>query len=588
MGSCESVEKQPTIGIKAPSERSCTDIPLCTLFLLSWAGIVVIISYAQNLGADPLKILYGVDYQGNICEDSVATWPDPFYSDVIVCQESCDLTQDGSLYPTPYNSSLYLNWCLPDPSSLVAVPDTFNDAANYASLAMGDLYTSRSAIFLSTLVAVALSYFYLVLARKVGGCMVWAIILLIAAGGGLVTYALFDTAANNTNSLSDDQAYYMQVLGYVFMALTVVYLLIVFALRSRIQLALEVVKEATRALSAMPLLPFFPLVSMLISTLYLAFWMVVCLWIFSATIEEEKEMPADLQPIYGDTYISSSWDTSMQEASAYHFFHLFWNVQFIVYWTFLVCAGATADWYFTPRNETGSDSGKRTMESCVRSTRFHLGTVAFGSLIIAVIQFVRAIVKYIEEKSKAQESKVQRCFFCMIQCCLKCLECCCDKIGKNAFVWTAIYGDSFMPSAASAFSLIWNNLARLAALTAVGDFLLTIGKVIVSLLTTGIVGLVIQNVYAEDLSSIAMPTFAVFILSYLISSLFMVSLDTAIDTIFFCFLVDEKFNKGTGQMLAPPTLLELVDRNAEKSRVRADEMQYGVKSDVGGVTYEKM
>jgi len=36
-------------------------------------------------------------------------------------------------------------------------------------------------------------------------------------------------------------------------------------------------------------------------------------------------------------------------------------------------------------------------DSFFRTVRYHLGTIALASFIIAVIQFVRAVVKYIEE-----------------------------------------------------------------------------------------------------------------------------------------------------------------------------------------------
>jgi solute carrier family 44 protein 1 (choline transporter-like protein)/choline transporter-like protein 2/4/5 len=54
-----------------------------------------------------------------------------------------------------------------------------------------------------------------------------------------------------------------------------------------------------------------------------------------------------------------------------------------------------------------------------RATRYHLGTIALVSLIIAIIQTIRLIVKYIEDKLSGPEpNQVQRALFCCIQCCL--------------------------------------------------------------------------------------------------------------------------------------------------------------------------
>lgn len=59
-----------------------------------------------------------------------------------------------------------------------------------------------------------------------------------------------------------------------------------------------------------------------------------------------------------------------------------------------------------------------------------------GSLILAIINFIRATVKYIEAKTKRKGNPIQKALFCMIQCCLTCLHWCADKLrwgpGKRA------------------------------------------------------------------------------------------------------------------------------------------------------------
>jgi len=213
--------------------------------------------------------------------------------------------------------------------------------------------------------------------------------------------------------------------------------------------------------------------------------------------------------------------------------------------------------------------------SCHRAMRFHLGSIAFGSLIIATIQFIRATINYIKEHSQGQQNKLTKALFCLVQCCLRCLQSCLDVISKNAYVWTAIYGDDFIQSACSSFSLLGANLARLLAVTMVGGYLLTIGKFIVALMSTGVYALILKGWYGDKLSSIAMPCFVAFILAYLVASLFMVSFETTIDTLFLCFLVDEKYNKGSGQMFAPPSLIELIDKHHETSKAKAAELEKG-------------
>ena len=68
----------------------------------------------------------------------------------------------------------------------------------------------------------------------------------------------------------------------------------------------------------------------------------------------------------------------------------------------MVLAGVFSQWYWTP----SVDGKKRNLPSCAlgtslwNTTVFHLGTVAFGSLIIAIIRMIRTILEYIEKKLK--------------------------------------------------------------------------------------------------------------------------------------------------------------------------------------------
>jgi choline transporter-like protein 2/4/5 len=251
-------------------------------------------------------------------------------------------------------------------------------------------------------------------------------------------------------------------------------------------------------------------------------------------------------------------------------------VQFLVYFTFTVVAGAIACWYFTPRDAKGEKvrgegegqlSHFPVLGAFYRTVRFHLGTIALASLIIAVIEFIRLVVKYVEEMSTPKHgpaNRLQKAVFCLLQCCLACVQCCLDKISKNALVWCAIYGDNFAESACASFALVWANLARVAALSLVSAFILLVGKLLVAFLTTGLAAISIFHYYGDqELSSLVLPVVVIFLLSYLVAALFMATLDTTAATVFLCFLVDEKYNKQSGCMLASPGLQAVIDAHRE-------------------------
>lgn len=88
-------------------------------------------------------------------------------------------------------------------------------------------------------------------------------------------------------------------------------------------------------------------------------------------INPSQPVPTALQPYTGPTYLSRSFDTSMQRSMIYVFFHMFWNIQFLIYFTYLVIAGVIAQWYFTPYQADGSKV--LPMMKCLAECRSSLG-----------------------------------------------------------------------------------------------------------------------------------------------------------------------------------------------------------------------
>lgn len=77
----------------------------------------------------------------------------------------------------------------------------------------------------------------------------------------------------------------------------------------------------------------------------------------------------------------------------YNLLALFWFSQFIVGCQHMVIAGAVITWFFS-RNKSQLESP--IYRSFFILVRYHLGTVAFGSFLIAVVQMIRVCLKVIE------------------------------------------------------------------------------------------------------------------------------------------------------------------------------------------------
>jgi hypothetical protein len=326
---------------------------------------------------------------------------------------------------------------------------------------------------------------------------------------------------------------------------------------------------------SMPSLLLIPALPFTLIVLYLTYWTIATLYIYS--VGELRSFATDSR-VLNEYFTGASLPNpatrlayepqeEYQRALVLHFFAMLWNLQFFIYLSFFMIAGAAADWYFTPRNAdarnnvaayevaqsqkrhgggargaymlpvdqqaaTHKPSHTMVCDSVYRTLRFHLGTVLFGALIIAVVQFVRAVIMYVEKQTKGKNNQLQRIIFKCIHCCLWCLECCLDKVSKNAFVWSAVYGESFASSACGSFALLWRNLGRVAAINLVGHYLLFLGKLLVAGLTTAWAAYMFLEVspWQDELTSIVLPLVIVFIIAWAIASAFMVVYATMIDT----------------------------------------------------------
>ena len=47
-----------------------------------------------------------------------------------------------------------------------------------------------------------------------------------------------------------------------------------------------------------------------------------------------------------------------------------------------------------------------------------MGTVAFGALVIAAIQTIRAVVAYLQRHAKNSKNKIMEYLLCVLQCCM--------------------------------------------------------------------------------------------------------------------------------------------------------------------------
>ena len=88
-------------------------------------------------------------------------------------------------------------------------------------------------------------------------------------------------------------------------------------------------------------------------------------------------------------------------------FGLYWGVFFFSAFGEMVLAGVFSQWYWT-LDKKNALPGCALGTAMYNATVFHLGTIAFGSLIISIIRMLRTILEYVEKKCKMYENDLTK------------------------------------------------------------------------------------------------------------------------------------------------------------------------------------
>uniref|UniRef100_A0A3Q2Y8R9 Choline transporter-like protein n=1 Tax=Hippocampus comes TaxID=109280 RepID=A0A3Q2Y8R9_HIPCM len=140
----------------------------------------------------------------------------------------------------------------------------------------------------------------------------------------------------------------------------------------------------------------------------------------------------------------------------YNVFLFFWCCNFVTALGQVTLAGAFASYYWAFKKPDDMPPNPFSLPA-----RYHTGSVAFGSLILSVIQIIRVLLEYLDQKLQGARNKYTQFLLKCMKCFFWCLETCIKFLNRNAYIMIAIYGKSFCTSAQDAFMLLLRNIVRL-------------------------------------------------------------------------------------------------------------------------------
>jgi len=330
------------------------------------------------------------------------------------------------------------------------------------------------------------------------------------------------------------------VLSAIF---TVVYMVVFCVMLPRVSLAINIMNVASTCLASMPTTLLFPVVQWVASVILLCYFLIVLWYLASA-----GTFDPDLH-----RYV---WNDDLQNLMLVHLFGMLWGRAWILAIGQIVIAGACADWFLAP-DKSSAAIGLPALTSFKRTMRYHMGTAAVGSFIIAVVQMIRLAFRYymwqLTRLGDKDKNAIVKVLWSIGECCLACLERFLNFINKNAYIQCAIKGSNFVTGAKDACMLLLRNCLRVGTINIITTIFCFIGKFFISISTALIGALWIVSVDSGGLgagmSSVSsapmFPVIVILVISYGIACAFLDVWDMCIDTIFQCHCMDEEYSAQT-------------------------------------------
>jgi len=303
-----------------------------------------------------------------------------------------------------------------------------------------------------------------------------------------------------------------EIVGAVFMLLFgFLNLLWAYLVRNRIPFSATILQICTETIRRFPAVVYVAYGSILVQGIWLMIWLVAA----SSILNDQNNQ-----------------NTNGSGQGAAVFFLLlsfYWTTQVIKNIVHVTVSGLIATVYFMgnamPVNPT--------MASLSRALTTSLGSICLGSLIVALIKTIRALVRMMR-------SERNFLLLCLVDCILSCIDSLVRYFNHYAFCQVAIYGKTFCEAASATWKLLeTSGLEAIANDNLIGG-VLNMGILCGALITGGagaVCGLFTQMFNGNDI-------IVLFFVGLVIGALFMTMslqvIDSGVACTFVCFAEDKE------------------------------------------------
>ena len=404
---------------------------------------------------------------------------------------------------------------------------------------LSDVFVTKWVIFASVIWSFVIAMVFLLFLRCCAGIMVFLILVGIFVGLVILSIILRFKMNDYEDKGEGAKKTLFCVLFWLCVIVAFIWLLFILIMCNRIRLSIALIQIAAKYINTNCSILIIPFLFFLLTIGWIAYWVVLAIFLYSS---------GDFDQEHSKIFASFKWKYHINYLFWYHLFSLFYINAILSALSQFIYASCTSIWYFN--HEKGTE-GHIILTSFKRAFKYHFGSIAFGSLIIAIVRFLMFFLELFKKRAersygKKKQGKCYKCLMCCLECCLRCITKFLEFINKHAYIMISIKGDSFCTAAWEGFALTIRNLGRFSVLTLLGKLFSNIGTLFI-MVASGVLGYLVIDNYGflnEEIDSKFLPVFCMVIVGLIIGLITMNVFGMSADTLLYCFLIDEEINKG--------------------------------------------
>ena len=216
-----------------------------------------------------------------------------------------------------------------------------------------------------------------------------------------------------------------------------------------------------------------PILNTFLSGLFAGVWIVGTIYLYSAGTVSARD---------GYPISKITWDDNVRRMWYFNLFAVLWIVAFILCLGNFIIAAACCIWYFNQNSEgdTTEKGGNRVSRAYWWAFRYHVGSIAFGSLILAIVWAIRIMFEYvyqqISQNKTVSENRFIKIALYVVRCCLDCFERIVRFINKQAFIQIGLTGKHFCAAAKDGFCVVISHPIEFGLLAGLAHLFMILGN----------------------------------------------------------------------------------------------------------------